>query len=105
MTNRHDSYPANSEPSEPEIFSGAATQQNKDREGVVDRRTLFGILGVGAAAAAGIAFLAGRGSAENNTALETIRISKLELRNNPISYCDRNATTHPRASRAWRTKQ
>lgn len=71
MTNRHDSYPANSEPSEPEIFSGAATQQNKDREGVVDRRTLFGILGVGAAAAAGIAFLAGRGSAENNIASET----------------------------------
>ena len=74
MTNRHDSYPANSEPSEPEIFSGAATQQNKDGEGVVDRRTLIGALSAGAAAvaaAASIAFLAGRGSAENNIASET----------------------------------
>jgi hypothetical protein len=74
MINRHDSYPANSEPSEPEIFSGAATQQNKDGEGVVDRRTLIGALSAGAAAiaaAAGIAFLAGRGSAENNIASET----------------------------------
>ncbi len=70
MTEIHNnSYPAGVSGSE--VPGNAVSHEDSKREKVVDRRTLFGILGVGAAAAAGIAFLAGRGSAENNIASET----------------------------------
>ena len=68
MTDKYNGYPADA--SEPEALGKTVSHEDSKREKVVDRRTLFGILGVGAAAAAGIAYFAGRGSAENNTASE-----------------------------------
>ena len=69
MTEIHNSYPANA--SEPEALGNTVSHEDSEREKVVDRRTLFGILGVVGAAAAGIAYIAGRSSAENNTVSET----------------------------------
>ncbi len=70
MTDKYNGYPTNA--SEPEALGNTVSHEDSERERVVDRRTFFGVLGVGAAAAASIAFLAGRGSAKNNnTALET----------------------------------
>ena len=69
MTDKYNGYPANA--SEPEALGNTVSHEDSKREKVVDRRTLFGILGVVGAAAAGIAYIAGRGSAENNTASET----------------------------------
>ncbi len=69
MTDKYNGYPADA--SEPEALGNTVSHEDSKREKVVDRRTLFGILGVVGAAAAGIAYIAGRGSAENNTASET----------------------------------
>ena len=69
MTDKYNGYPADA--SEPEALGNTVSHEASKREKVVDRRTLFGILGVVGAAAAGIAYIAGRGSAENNTASET----------------------------------
>lgn len=66
---KYNGYPANA--SEPEALGNTVSHEDSEREKVVDRRTLFGILGVVGAAAASIAYIAGRGSAENNTASET----------------------------------
>lgn len=66
---KYNGYPANA--SEPEALGNTVSHEDSEREKVVDRRTLFGILGVVGAAAASITYIAGRGSAENNTASET----------------------------------
>lgn len=69
MTDKYNDYPANA--SEPEALGKTVSHEDIKREKDVDRRTLFGILGVVGAAAAGIAYIAGRSSAENNTVSET----------------------------------
>ncbi|MDO4660614.1 MAG: hypothetical protein Q4B27_00485 [Candidatus Saccharibacteria bacterium] len=76
MTDKYNGYPADA--SEPEALGNTVPHEDSKREKVVDRRTLFGILGVGAAAAAGIAYFVGRGSAENNITSETLSPSPSE---------------------------
>lgn len=94
MTDKYNGYPANA--SEPEALGNTVSHEASKREKVVDRRTLFGILGVVGAAAAGIAYIAGRGSAENNTASETPSPSPSESPNSsPEATPSATATETP----------